>query len=622
MNTDPRINTDGSITPGAPANARAALDDERGAVMVLGLFLALGVIAAMWCLIGIGDAIIARDITQEATDSAAFTNAVMHARGMNVITFINMVMLAFVEVYLLLSWLDLIVSSVWLLVGVNAGPNWCELRDVTDIFGFDVPWCTIAKGCRAASKSLLKADKKVFDLFEKIAPRMFQAQVWVAQIVPWLGTAVSADIGHEYDRLTLSGSLSLIPGGGAIHPLNKVGAIFFDRLSFLQHQSTRVDKTGQNRPMPDINWLQDRRIGLPLESEGAYQLCIRGARFPIEAAKDKIAAALHQDWVGKEPGGIISYAFSQGVGELNRLLFCNQKDEAIDLSMLSPRFFRDVTKPGPAGQAKRKEWLKKLIMGANNHGLRLLFKAGLWEFSSNHANDKFYLERHYVWRMNWPDPMKNMPDPDNWNRYDDGFVAGPKRVPAYAYNSNDWMQIWAVSLVDPPTNNTAAARIVSMPSGIFGKKPAVNPDPERTSAADPSLSWAVAPDPAAVDLGAQLIGKRAFVSQAEFYFDCGAVWISGECNKGAAATYQLRWRARLRRVHDIELIADYVEILMDNFLQGPVFVGIVKDWTEKVLHNPILREGIVKALRNYAIRFGSNIVDNVESDGSSRELLH
>src|SRR5688572_6404862 len=76
--------------------ARAALQkldqDERGAVLVLGVFMAACIAGMLWYLAGIGDAIIYRQRMQEASDAAAFSAAVLHARGMNLIVLLNLIM--------------------------------------------------------------------------------------------------------------------------------------------------------------------------------------------------------------------------------------------------------------------------------------------------------------------------------------------------------------------------------------------------------------------------------------------------------------------------------------------------------------------------------------------------
>ena len=66
--------------------------DQRGAVLVLGVFMCACMVGALWYLAGIGDALVYRERLQEGTDAAAFSAAALHARGMNLIVLLNLVM--------------------------------------------------------------------------------------------------------------------------------------------------------------------------------------------------------------------------------------------------------------------------------------------------------------------------------------------------------------------------------------------------------------------------------------------------------------------------------------------------------------------------------------------------
>ena len=93
MNTPERARatTRGSDHPRAGAFERVA-SDERGAIMVLGIFMCTCLVGILWYLAGVGDAIIYRERMQEASDAVAFRAAVIHARGMNLIVMINLLM--------------------------------------------------------------------------------------------------------------------------------------------------------------------------------------------------------------------------------------------------------------------------------------------------------------------------------------------------------------------------------------------------------------------------------------------------------------------------------------------------------------------------------------------------
>jgi len=76
--------------------------DERGAIVVMALPMALFLIGMLHYAVGIGDAIIARETMQDAADASALSAAVMMARGMNLIVLINVVMASLLAILVML----------------------------------------------------------------------------------------------------------------------------------------------------------------------------------------------------------------------------------------------------------------------------------------------------------------------------------------------------------------------------------------------------------------------------------------------------------------------------------------------------------------------------------------
>lgn len=68
--------------------------DQAGATMVMGIFMAMLLCGLIYYIWGIGDAVMVRERMQDASDTAAFSAAVIHARGMNLIALMNMIMAA------------------------------------------------------------------------------------------------------------------------------------------------------------------------------------------------------------------------------------------------------------------------------------------------------------------------------------------------------------------------------------------------------------------------------------------------------------------------------------------------------------------------------------------------
>lgn len=82
-------------SPPAPTKGRAPslLSDERGATMVMGVFMAAMLVGMIYYVWGIGGMVIHRERLQDAADTAVFGAAVIEARGMNLIALMNVIML-------------------------------------------------------------------------------------------------------------------------------------------------------------------------------------------------------------------------------------------------------------------------------------------------------------------------------------------------------------------------------------------------------------------------------------------------------------------------------------------------------------------------------------------------
>lgn len=85
---------------------RELATDQGGAIMVMGVFMAVMLVGMLYYLIGIGDTIVYRERLQDAADSAAFASAVLHARGMNFIALINIIMAALLAILVALKLIE------------------------------------------------------------------------------------------------------------------------------------------------------------------------------------------------------------------------------------------------------------------------------------------------------------------------------------------------------------------------------------------------------------------------------------------------------------------------------------------------------------------------------------
>ena len=171
--------------------------DQKGAVMLTGLFMSFFLVGSLWFVMGIGDACIFRDRMQEAADHAAFSSAALHAKGMNFISACNLVMFVMVIVHIVLGIIhDFALAACILSLGAGCG-GWVSARKAyTGYAGFMKP---ILSGIHIA---------------EEVA----------AYGYPWLGTVKGYQIGTKYGKQGRVGDVTVVTLGESNIPGGLLGA--------------------------------------------------------------------------------------------------------------------------------------------------------------------------------------------------------------------------------------------------------------------------------------------------------------------------------------------------------------------------------------------------------------
>lgn len=99
------------------ASERASLvRNQDGAIVLLGLFIAVALVGLLFYLVGIGQVLFQRERMQDAADAVALATAIGHARGMNLLAFINLVMAALVAIVLALKVVELLLTALTLIL--------------------------------------------------------------------------------------------------------------------------------------------------------------------------------------------------------------------------------------------------------------------------------------------------------------------------------------------------------------------------------------------------------------------------------------------------------------------------------------------------------------------------
>jgi len=85
------------------------LSDQRGAILVPAIAMGALLVGALYYVASVGDAIVFRTQLQDAADTTAFTGAVWHARGMNMLVVLNVIMSIALGVFALIRIVEVIV---------------------------------------------------------------------------------------------------------------------------------------------------------------------------------------------------------------------------------------------------------------------------------------------------------------------------------------------------------------------------------------------------------------------------------------------------------------------------------------------------------------------------------
>lgn len=132
--------------------------DENGAMMVIGLFMAVFLVGMLYYIVGLGDAISYRERMQDTSDVGSFTAAVVNSRGMNLIVLLNMIMAVIMAIMLSLKVIETVVTIA---MGIAAAVG------------------ALCFGCTAPAVAFLNtlrtAVGRVADAFEPIAKGIISA---------------------------------------------------------------------------------------------------------------------------------------------------------------------------------------------------------------------------------------------------------------------------------------------------------------------------------------------------------------------------------------------------------------------------------------------------------------
>ncbi len=503
------------MTKGAPmlSHSKTVGPDNRGAIMVIGIFMACAMVGFMWYMVGIGDAFLWRDRSQEAADSIAFSSAAIHAHSMNIIAFLNIVMSVLAAIYLLAAIIFNLTDFILVIIGRNDDhchwyqwipcgflcikkANSCDVRDfvkdvIEVVLGFfteGATWKDVGKTefCDAAGIVQAIHDPLAQDLGScaKTQPKKWiktyeddilgpvnyysaKLQRGIARIGPWAGAVMGTYVAYNYVDRT-NGEHRF---GTALSPSMATGK--------------EIDGYGLSDAQRSENWLitdSDPRLGLPIGEMRMGFLCYHDVKWVGDAVLNKLPFLAQIPFVG----GMIKTVIKSAASSIEKWYCAND-------SIGFPPFKKasDVLY-GPLGWA---------IVPFGNPWFKLKMRPPPYAFDQNITSKPF------------------------WNHKETG---GPKVMMEYAENGNDWMQVWGVVFPLNRKEDSDAEHRVAIAGAIKDGK------------------WNESHNSRTLYTEA----KNVYYGAAEFYLDKPFAWSSFEVNgEDKNATFSMKWRSRLRRVH-------------------------------------------------------------------------
>jgi hypothetical protein len=224
-------------------------EDRRGAVLLIAVFMSAFLVGVLWYIIGIGDAAIYRQYLQDGADAVAFGSAVYHARGMNIIALINLVMAAVLMV--------LVAFKIGQLLLAAANIASCLIG------AFLNPICSLTTAAQPKYASLVM---KVENAVDKILRVLYQTSNAVAIGMPWVAEGKALSVAGHYKPTVDGGfmlSISLVPGSIE----QALGGFVAKEAKATAEGGTSPSSGETKKPVKGERW------GLPVEDDEYANLC-------------------------------------------------------------------------------------------------------------------------------------------------------------------------------------------------------------------------------------------------------------------------------------------------------------------------------------------------------------
>jgi hypothetical protein len=256
---------------------KSLLEDNRGAVMLIGLFMATFLIGSMWFMKGLGDAMVFKDRMQEGADHAVFSASAVNARGMNLIAVINIIMYVLVIIHCVIAVLK------WAAIACSASVVLCEV-------------------CCPAAEALEQAENLYDDTVIDIGlPALSIAGTAAAIGYPWYGSYAGFNVGSDYNATVVAAGPSNIPGFSFSLPLGKLFGSGKAPAGGNLNQGGLLSQSGSAaRKGNSASFSSDLKLGLPVILSKNSGLCSRA----VNSVANLVPGFLR--WLIRFIGGLVT----------------------------------------------------------------------------------------------------------------------------------------------------------------------------------------------------------------------------------------------------------------------------------------------------------------------------
>jgi hypothetical protein len=292
--------------------------DDRGVVAIIGLAMALFLTGLVYYEMGVGDAITFKEQLQDASDASGFAAAVYHAKGMNMIVLLNLIMAAVLAVIVLVRVLELVFGVVTgLVLGICWIPGMEWLCPVAVVTGDGFDWS------QAAATTMDPIVRAALLGLNDVATVVAVGMPWVALVKSGtVGVQYYPQVTSEVGGGTIMLSMSLVPdlawipaSNGASSAASRAGSRAMGAVGLGGGEEESESK------------VEDKRWGLPVQ-EGEFSfLCDQAAQVIPDLLEWAINAAVHRDANAAPPKWLswLNNAIGAAIGSWPQF-FCDESE--------------------------------------------------------------------------------------------------------------------------------------------------------------------------------------------------------------------------------------------------------------------------------------------------------